>query len=218
MDDRALRLRDWFALIESRCQPELKVGHGPDWLKEEINQGRVRRAVSGAGLPRSAEIEVCALTLALSKALEASMPRPNAAVRKNVAALRRRAEKLRYSFEPGRLKLDVAEALWGDSSSEHLPDGTIDVWWEYDACADLRVALDLFLARAATPDLAAHQGGSRPAVTTLAAVGLVGLALAQRPLPCSDATSSSCRACAESGHRRIRGADRQAGGGSPRLA
>lgn len=181
MDFRDLRLRGWFGDIEIQCRLELETGQCPDWLKEEMNQGRVGRAVRHAGLPRSAEIEVCALTLGIFKALQASMPRPNAAVRKEVQALIKRIETLRYLLEPTRIKSDVTLTLWGDFSSEDQPSGPIDLCWGYDACADLRAALDLFLGRARTVDMAAHQGGARPAVTTLAAIGLVGLALTHAP-------------------------------------
>ena len=58
-----------------------------------------------------------------------------------------------------------------------MPDGAIDVSWGYDAVADLRAALDLFIERASQIDLVAHPGGVRPEPTTLAALALVGIAL-----------------------------------------
>lgn len=180
LDDRDLRLLGWFGDLVIQAEGLLASGAVPDWLRERENQGEIRRAVQDAGLPRAVESSVSGLMLGLFNALKSSQPRANGAVRKDIKKLANRARSLRNALVPGRVLDDTVAALWSDFDSIEAPDDCTVLFW-VDACAELAAALDLFCDRAAQVELPAHHGGTRPSVTTLAAIGLVGLAIEHEP-------------------------------------
>lgn len=123
---------------------------------------------------------VAAIMLALFEALKAPQPRMIAEVRKDVKALVNRARSLHRALSPNRVMADTASAVWCNFTSTELPDGSVELSWA-DPVAEFETALEFFVERASQAHLPTHKGGTRPSTTTLAAIGLVGLAIEHRP-------------------------------------